>query len=72
MLITSKEIFERFPELKSIFKTRPRRKYEIQDMFKLTRGEVDLIISTLTKEGYLENTALGWRWKNENLQSSSR
>ena len=60
MLITSKEIFERFPELESIFKTRPRRKYELQDMFKLTRGEVDLIISTLTKEGYLENWPIGF------------
>lgn len=67
MLMTPEEIFEQFPKLKSIFKIRPWRKYEIQDILKLTRGEVDLIISILTKEGYLENTALGWKWKNENL-----
>lgn len=56
---------EKFKEVEKLLKTGTWRKYEIQDILKLTRGEVDMILSELTRKGYVESTSLGWRWKRD-------
>lgn len=53
---------EKFKEVEKLLKTGTWRKYEIQDKLRLTRGEVDMIISELTSKGLVKNTSLGWRW----------
>lgn len=61
--LTADGILEKYPQLENMLKEGAWRKYELQDTFILTRAEVDMILSVLTREGLVENTSLGWRWK---------
>lgn len=60
MLVTSGEIFEKFPGILEFFE-QPKRKYQIQEEFSLSRGEAELVTDILLREGYIENTSQGWK-----------
>lgn len=60
MLITSEEIFEKFEGILEYFE-KPRRIYNLQSEYDLSRGEAQLILDTLVRENYLEVTSVGWK-----------
>lgn len=62
MLITAEQILDKYPQLPDLFRRGAWRKYELQDKLTITRGEVDLIISILTMEGFIKSTSIGWVW----------
>lgn len=59
MFITKEEIFKKFPNILEFFE-HPKRKYQVQEEFELSRGEAELITDVLLRANLIKNTSQGW------------
>lgn len=64
-MITKDLIRASFPNLKESFGDKYIRKYELQQILDISKGEADLIIDILFENKVIENSSLGWRWKKD-------
>lgn len=59
MFITKEEILKKFPDILEFFE-HPKRKYQVQEEYDLSRGEAELITDVLLRENAIKNSSLGW------------